>query len=210
MKKNDFFSQVFVGLTIGSLCCLSAAQVGFAKDYDVDASHSNVAFVAQHLVSKVNGEFKDFEGTFSFDPKKLDNTKVTATVKVDSISTNQEKRDKHLKSDDFFASGKFPTLTFVSTKVSAHGSKKYKMAGNLTMHGVTKPVVFDVDYLGEIDDPWGGHRAGFTATTKVNRKDYGMVWNKALDKGGFVLGEEVTINLNVEASEKKDKAADKK
>jgi polyisoprenoid-binding protein YceI len=176
------------------------SQASFAKEYKIDATHSNVGFVAQHLVSKVNGEFKEFEGTVDFDAKKPENTKVKASAKTASVTTNVEKRDSHLKSPDFFDSKKFPTMTFVSTKVSEDGSKKYKMTGDLTIKGVTKSVTFDVDFLGEMDDPWGGHRAGFTATGKINRKDFGINWNKALDKGGFVLADDVTINLNVEAA----------
>jgi len=194
MKKIIFLSLV---------ACFSMVQLGFAKDYEIDATHSNVGFMAKHLISKVNGEFKDYNGTISFDPKKPDQTKVNAKVKAASINTNVEKRDAHLKSEEFFGVEKFPELTFVSTKVTPNGSKKYKMVGDLTMHGVTKPVTFEVEYLGEMDDPWGGHRAGFTATTQVNRKDFGMNWNKALDKGGVVLSDEIAINLNIEALEKK-------
>ncbi len=197
MKKQNIDLKSFIGISVFS--ALSVCQVSFASEYKIDSSHSNVGFIARHLVSKVNGEFKEFDGTFSFDANKPEDSKVTAKVTVASINTNEKKRDQHLLSDDFFSQKKFPTVTFVSTQVIPNGDKKYKMNGNLTMHGNTKPVTFDVEFLGETDDPWGGHRAGFSATTQINRKDFGINWNKALDKGGFVLGDEVVINLNVEA-----------
>ena len=177
---------------------LIALPMAQAKEYKVDPSHSNIGFTIRHLVSKVSGEFKDVEATLQFDVAKPSDAKLTASVKAGSINTNNEKRDNHLKSADFFDVEKFPALTFESKKISAAGRGKYKMTGDLTIHGTTKPVTFDVEYLGEANDPWGMTRAGFTGSTKVNRKDFGMSWNKALDQGGVLLGEEVTINLNIE------------
>jgi polyisoprenoid-binding protein YceI len=147
----------------------------------------------------------------SFDPDYPEKAKVNAIAKVESIDTNEKKRDDHLRNEDFFDAKKHPTLSFVSKEVKPDGDKKYKVLGDLTMHGVTKPVTFDVEYLGETDDSWGNHRAGFIATTTVNRKDYGISWNKTADKGGFVLGDDVAINLNLEMVEKKaEKPAEKK
>jgi polyisoprenoid-binding protein YceI len=185
-------------LSLLALFIVSAAQ---AADYDVDASHSNVDFKIRHMMSKVNGNFGKFTGTFSFDAKKPEAAKGVFTVEAASINTNNEKRDGHLKGDDFFNVGKFPTLTFNTTGFKKAG-KGFAMSGDLTMLGVTKPVTFNVEYLGAGKDPWGNSKAGFSATGKINRKDFGMVWNKALDAGGVLLGEEVEITLNIEAAEK--------
>jgi polyisoprenoid-binding protein YceI len=185
-------------LSLLALFIVSAAQ---AADYDVDASHSNVDFKIRHMMSKVNGNFGKFTGTFSFDAKKPEAAKGVFTVEAASINTNNEKRDGHLKGHDFFNVGKFPTLTFNTTGFKKAG-KGFSMSGDLTMLGVTKPVTFNVEYLGAGKDPWGNSKAGFSATGKINRKDFGMVWNKALDAGGVLLGEEVEITLNIEAAEK--------
>jgi polyisoprenoid-binding protein YceI len=185
-------------LSLLALFIVSAAQ---AADYDVDASHSNVDFKIRHMMSKVNGNFGKFSGTFSFDAKKPEAAKGTFTVEATSINTNNEKRDGHLKGEDFFNVGKFPTLTFSTTGFKKAG-KAFAMKGDLTLLGVTKPVTFNVEYLGAGKDPWGNSKAGFSATGKINRKDFGMVWNKALDAGGVLLGEEVEITLNIEAAEK--------
>jgi len=198
MRRDRLVWQLWV-----SLLFFSIHQVSIAKDYEVDASHSTVGFVVRHIVSKVNGSFKKFEGRFSFDPSNPAASKLTAEVAVASVDTNEPKRDIHLRGEDFFNAEKFPKFTFVSKKFTPAGDKKFKMSGDLTLRGVTKPVIFDVDFFGEGEDPWGGHRIGFEATTQVNRKDYGISWNKALDKGGFVVGDEVTINVNVEGREKK-------
>ncbi len=185
-------------LSLLALFIVSAAQ---AADYDVDASHSNVDFKIRHMMSKVSGNFGKFSGTFSFDAKKPEAAKGVFTVEAASINTNNEKRDGHLKGEDFFNVGKFPTLTFNTTGFKKAG-KKFAMTGDLTMLGVTKPVTFDVEYLGAGKDPWGNSKAGFSATGKINRKDFGMVWNKALDAGSVLLGDEVEIILNIEAAEK--------
>jgi polyisoprenoid-binding protein YceI len=200
MKRDGLGWQLLVGLVF-----FSVHQVSIAKEYSVDEGHSNVGFTVSHLFSKLNGAFKKFEGKFSFDAAKPEASKVTAEVQVASIDTNEAKRDGHLKGDDFFSATKFPKLTFVSKKFTADGDKKFKMEGDLTMRGVTKPVTFDVEFLGEGDDAWGGHRAGFTAVSKIDRKDFGINWNKTLDKGGVMVGDNVTISLNVEGMEVKGK-----
>lgn len=193
----------FRTLSLLALFAVSAAQ---AADYDVDASHSNVDFKIRHMMSKVNGNFGKFSGTFSFDAKKPEASKGVFTVEAASINTNNEKRDGHLKGEDFFNIGKFPTLTFTTTGFKKAG-KGFAMTGDLTLLGVTKPVTFNVEYLGAGKDPWGNSKAGFSATGKINRKDFGMVWNKALDAGGVLLGDEVEIALNIEAAEKAAAAA---
>lgn len=173
-----------------------------AADYSVDASHSSVGFRIRHLVTKVKGEFKDFEGTFKFDENKPENSRVKFKIKAGSINTNNKKRDKHLVDIDFFNVKKFPTITFVSKKVSASGKNKYKLEGDMTMVGVTKPVTFEAEYTGIAKDPWGGTRAGFSASALIDRKDFGMSWNKSLDAGGFILGDEVNIDVEIEAVQK--------
>lgn len=174
----------------------------FANDYTVDKDHSHAGFKVRHIISKLPGEFKEFEGTFSFDPKKLDTAHGKFIIQTKSISTNNEKRDDHLRSPDFFDAAKYSDLTFESKKMTPAGKNKYKLLGDLTIRGVTKPVTFQVEYMGTAKDPWGNNRAAFSATTKINRKDFGVNWNKTLDNGGLLVGDDVELELNVEAIEK--------
>ncbi|MGK5083864.1 YceI family protein [Bdellovibrionota bacterium FG-1] len=178
-----------------------------AADYTVDASHSSVGFSVRHLVSKVKGGFSDFDGTFKFDAKNPKAVEGKFVVKIASLSTNNQKRDEHLKGPDFFDAAKFPEMTLANLKlVQAGGKDKFKMTGDLTLHGVTKPVMFALEFNGTSPDPWGNTRAGFSATGQINRDDFGISWNKALDAGGLMLGKDVTIDLQVEAIEAKPAA----
>lgn len=187
---------------VGSLALATLASISArAAEYKVDKDHSHVGFTVRHLIGRVHGEFKDFSGGFSFDARKPSADKVTFTVQTDSVSTDNLKRDNHLKSPDFFDVAKYPAMTFESTEVTPDGHDKYKVKGKLTLRGVTRPVVFHVDYLGTAKDPWGNTRSGFTATTAVNRKDFGMVWNKILDAGALMVGNKVDVKLDVEAVE---------
>jgi polyisoprenoid-binding protein YceI len=179
------------------------ASPGTAAVYTVDPGHSHAGFQVRHVVSRLQGEFKEFEGSFSFDEKAVETSTGKFSINASSINTNHEKRDTHLKSPDFFDVQKFPTLHFESKKVTPAGNKKFQLSGDLTIHGVTRPAIFDVEYLGADADPWGNRRAGFSAITRINRKNYGIVWNKVLDSGGLLVGEEVEINVQVEAIEKK-------
>lgn len=181
--------------------------VASAAEYGIDGTHSNVGFSIRHLVSKVNGEFTDYDGMIDFDPAKPEQAKIKATVKTTSIDTRNKKRDDHLRSPDFFDAKKYPKMEFVSKKVSKTGDNKYVMEGDLTLHGVTKPVKLDVEMLGQGKDFEGKERMGFSAKGTINRKDYGIVWNTKLDSGGVVLGDDVEININLEAV---PKAATKK
>jgi polyisoprenoid-binding protein YceI len=124
---------------------------------------------------------------------------VKAVIQAASIDTNEPDRDKHLRSDDFFAVNQFPTLTFTSTRVTKRGADSFDVVGDLTIHGVTRPVTLDVSFLGQAKDPWGNERLGFEAETTINRKDFGLNWNAALETGGFLVGDEVKINLSVQA-----------
>ncbi len=193
------FNKFILAPVIAAALTVVSAQ---AAHYEVDAGHSQVGFRIRHLVTKLPGEFKEFEGKFDFDEKKPQDAKVTFKVKTASINTNNEKRDEHLRGDEFFDAEKHPELTFVSKKVKPAGKGKYKIEGDLTLHGVTKPVTFDAEFGGIAKDPWGNTKAGFNATAKINRKDFGISWNKALDAGGFVIGDEVELNIAVEAAQK--------
>ncbi len=170
-----------------------------AETYEIDASHSQVGFRIKHLVGKVPGRFTGFSGTIEFTPGKPESWKVVAKIDPATINTDNEKRDGHLKSPDFFDVAKYPEMSFKSTKVTDAKGETAKLHGELTMHGVTKPVVLDLELGGTTKDPWGNTRAGFTATGKVNRKDFGIVWNKTLDAGGLMLGEEVSVSLDIES-----------
>ncbi len=174
--------------------------------WTVDASHSEVGFVARHLmVSKVRGHFTQYEATVTVAPNVLD-SKVEATVQLDSIETNDEKRNGHLKSEDFFHVDEHPTMTFVSTGIREHGSDFY-LDGDLTIRGVTRPVTFDLEFNGVAATPWGGRSAGFSAETEINRKDWGLEWNVALESGGFLVSDKVKITLEIEAGAPADEAA---
>lgn len=173
-----------------------------AKTWKVDPVHSSVSFKVRHLFSKVPGQFNDFSGTIHFDPKKPEAASVEAEVQAASIDTDNEKRDGHLKSADFFEVETYPTITFKSTEVKP-GDDGIEVTGDFTMHGVTKPVTFEVEFLGAGPHPMmdGAMVAGFSATTTINRKDFGISWNKVLDAGGAMLGEDVEIQIDIEAIE---------
>jgi polyisoprenoid-binding protein YceI len=182
------------------LVALTAASQSWAADYKIDPSHSHVGFGVKHMISRVKGQFTEFDGDFSFDPTKPTASTGKFVVKTASVSTENAKRDEHLKSGDFFDVKKFPEMTFDKIKIKpAKGKDRYKMTGELTLHGVTKPVSLDLEYTGTAKDPWGNTRVGFSADGKINRKDFGIVWNKTLDAGGMLLGDDVAIDLQVEA-----------
>lgn len=190
-----------------ALAMLVVASAAFAAPakYAIDKTHTEVGFDVRHFFTKVHGRFNDFQATILFDEKDPSKISVDASAVTASISTDNEKRDGHLRSADFFDAEKYPALTFKSTKVTAAGKNKYKVAGDLTLRGVTKPVVFDVDFLGAGSVGVGGQswgtKAGFVATTTINRKDFGINWNKQLDNGGLMLADEVTLTLNIEANQ---------
>ncbi len=170
-----------------------------AATYEIDKSHSEVGFAVKHLViSTVHGSFKDFSGKLNYDPKNLAQTKFEAKIDASSVYTNDTKRDEHLRGEDFFFAKKFPEFIFKSTEVMGTDPKNFKVKGDLTMRGVTKVVVLDVGFNGEIKDAWGNTKSAFTATTQINRKDFGIVWNKALDAGGVTVSDEVAIKLEIQ------------
>ena len=179
------------------------AQPAWAATYNLDADHTAVSFKVRHLFSYVRGTFNQFEGTFEYEPGTPDTWKANATIQADSIDTRVKERDKHLRSKDFFEVDKFPTITFVSTKVTDVTAEGAKLHGTLTIHGVTKPVALDLAIHGAGKDPWGNVRSGFTATTTIDRKDFGLTWNQALEAGKFLVGDEVEITIEVEGLLKK-------
>lgn len=177
----------------------------FSAAYDIDASHSSVMFKVKHLaISTVTGRFDKFSGTFHYDPKDTGAWKVEAKIEAASINTGIDKRDDHLRSADFFAVDTHAELAFVSKEVMDIQDDRFKVSGDLTLHGVTKSVVLNVEVGGTVKDPWGNERAAFTAETKINRKDFGLTWSKALETGGLVVGEDVKIILEIEGIQKKE------
>jgi len=199
MKKSQ-------ALFLAFFLTFSSAPRVFAASYAIDADHTAVSFKIRHLFSNVQGTFNQFEGSFDYEPGKPEQASVQAVIKAASIDTNVEARDKHLRSADFFDAEKFPEISFKSTKFTEDSPESGKLEGVLTLHGVEKPVTLEVQIHGAGNDPWGNTRSGFTATAKINRKDFGLGWNKALETGQLLVGDEVVITLEVEGiSKKQDK-----
>ncbi len=194
MRKATIITALVLVLGFGA----AAAQ----DLYTIDPNHSNVAFKVRHLVSKVGGEFTDFEGTITADFNNLDVSGVQFSIQAASLDTRNEDRDGHLRSADFFDVEKFPEITFTSTKVTKIDNDSFAVAGTLTMHGVSKPITLTVDYLGEMT-AMGGVRAGYELSTTIDRKDFGVSWNRALDSGGLILGDDVEVTINLEVIKQK-------
>ena len=181
-----------------SLLMAAGAANAATEVYKIDPAHSQIGFSIRHFFSKVPGSFTKYSGTIVYDPEKPAASSVKAEIAAASINTNNEKRDGHLRSEDFFFVEKYPTITFESTKVTPVGDGKLMVEGNLTMRGVTKPATLDVTFLGAGPGAQGDQRSGFEAATKVNRKDFNILWNKTLDQGGTMLGDDVEIHIAVE------------
>ena len=174
------------------------------EKWDIDAVHSSVGFTVRHMVvAKVHGQFTKWGGSLELDPDQLTSSKVEITIDASSIDTRDEKRDAHLRSADFLDLEKNPNITFKSKLIEKKGSDAYRMMGDLSIRGVTRDVVLDVEFGGRANDPWGGERMGFSAKTKIDRKDFGAKWNAALEAGGFVVGDTVDITIEIEAVKKK-------
>ncbi len=197
-------------LAAAALSLLAAGLPALAAEtYSVDKTHSEVSFKVKHLLGKVPGRFDDFSGTIQFDAAKPANSSVEFAIKATSIDTANGDRDNHLRSADFFDVEKFPEITFKSTAVKEVAKNRYQVTGAFTLHGVTKTITLPVEYLGEAK--MGDNvKAGFSAETVINRKDYGIVWNKTLDSGGTLLGEDVEISINLEVGKAKPADAAKK
>ncbi len=184
---------------IASALLFAAPVLASPQTYGIDPVHSRVEFTIRHMFSKVTGTFGAFHGAVQYDPAAPASSTVNAEIDAASIDTNNEHRDGDLKSPNFFDVAKYPTVTFTSTKVTPGTEGKLEVEGTLTMHGVAKPVVLDAAFLGSGPGLDGVTRAGFEASTKVDRKDFGIVWNKTLDQGGTLLGDDVQISLEIEA-----------
>ena len=168
----------------------------------IDPTHTNLGFSARHaMVAKVRGTFAEFAGSFTIDGDNLAASSAEVTIQVASIDTKTADRDAHLKSPDFLDAETFPTITFVSTAVAAKGDDVV-ITGDLTIHGVTKSVDVAYEFIGISQDPWGQTKIGFEGSTKISRKDFGLVWNVALESGGILVGDEIKLNLDVEADKK--------
>lgn len=192
MKK---LSTIFAA----AMLLFAAGTTSAQSKWSVDASHSSVKFTVSHLmVSEVDGSFGKYDGSIDAPGADFNNATVNFTVDVNSVNTDNEMRDKHLKSDDFFNAEKYPNMTFKSTSFKKGKGNSYVLEGNLTIRDVTKKVKMDVTYGGSVVDPWGNTKAGFKAVTKISREAYGLKWNKLTEAGGAVVGDEVTITLKLE------------
>ena len=170
------------------------------KSLNIDTTHSSVGFVVRHMVvSKVRGTFGAFKGTIAYDPARIERSTVEVEIDVNSIDTREPKRDAHLRSADFFDVEKFPTMTFQSTSVKRTDDDTLLVAGDLTLHGVTKPVTLVVDELGGGKDPWGNDRLAWSARVSLNRKDWGLNWNQVLEAGGLLVSEKIDIEIDIQA-----------
>lgn len=188
------------------LASLVALPVLAQETWSVDKGHSTANFKIRHFTANVVGSFNDFDGTITMDRANPAKSSVELTIQAASVDTNSENRDKHLRSADFFETEKFPTITFKSTSVAPKGKDAYDVTGDLTMHGVTKRVTLPVTFGGFMKTQ-RGEKAGFEVETTLNRKDYGITWNRALDEGGFMLSDDVKVTINLEMNKKMPEAA---
>jgi polyisoprenoid-binding protein YceI len=179
---------------------LTIPVIADAATWQIDPEHSSLQFKVRHLtVSNVKGDFSKAKGVVTLDDQDITKLTVELTIDAASVNTGHAKRDEHLRSPDFFDATQYPTITFVSKKAIKAGMNKLKVIGNLTIHGTTKEITVDVEGpTPEVKDPWGNFRRGATATANINRRDFGLTWNKALDSGGLVVGDEVNIYVEVE------------
>ncbi len=185
---------------VAVLALLALPALAAAETWSIDADHSSVGFTVRHMmVSNVKGSFGTFSGTVEVDEKDSAGSKVSVTIDAASINTGVAKRDEHLRSADFFDTARYPTMTYVSKKVEKSGKDRLKVYGDLTLRGVTRPVVLDVEGpTAAYRDPWGKTRRGASATAAINRRDFGLTWNKVIEAGGVLVGDEVKIILEME------------
>ena len=178
---------------------MQTAVSGDLKTYKVDEAHSTVRFWVRHLmIAKVHGELSDVTGSVVLDSTNPASSRVEVEIKADSLSTKQEQRDAHLKSADFLDVEHFKTIDFKSTAVKSTGENEFEVVGDLTIHGVSQPVTLQVELTPEIASPFGGFKVGATATAKINREDFGITWNQALESGGVLVGKEINIEIDLE------------
>lgn len=178
---------------------MSTVLTPTATTWTIDASHSEVGFSVKHLmISTVRGRFAGVAGTVTYTPGDFASASADITIDAATIDTREEKRDAHLRSADFFDVEKFPTLTFKSRRVQGASAEAFQLVGDLTIRDVTREVVLDVAFEGTQKDPWGNTKAGFTATTRISRTDFGLTWNAALETGGVLVGDDIKIGLDVQ------------
>ena len=176
-----------------------APAVAATETWTIDKDHSTVSFQVRHLLTNVRGQFEVYQGTVLLDPQRPEQGSVQFSIDAKSIDTDHAKRDEHLRNPDFFDVAKHPQITFASKKVVALAPNRFAVAGTLTIRGVAREVTLPVELLGTSKDPWGNTRAGFATTLTLNRKDYGIEWNKSLDGGGYLLGDDVEVDIQLEA-----------
>ncbi len=186
--------------TVGLLASLAAPVLAAPDTYTVDKQHTEAAFQVRHILTKVRGTFRDVDGIISWDKANPAKSSVEFRLKTVSIDTGVAQRDNHLRSQDFFWAEKYPEIVFVSTKIVPKGANQFEVTGNLTIRAVTKVITLPVTYLGEQKDPYGNTKAGFETGITIVRQDYGLVWNKALETGGMLVGDQVEITVNIEAA----------
>ena len=167
--------------------------------YTIDKAHSEVTFQVRHLVTKVRGHFTNFSGTIQFDEAQPEKSSISFSVDTASIDTNAADRDAHLRSDDFFAADKHPAITFTSSTVTKKSGEQFTVEGTLTIRNTARVLTVPVTFLGAAKDPWGQARVGFEGEITVNRKDFGLNWNAALETGGFLVGDDVKISVSLQA-----------
>jgi polyisoprenoid-binding protein YceI len=170
------------------------------RTYQIDKAHSEAVFQVRHLITKVRGRFSEFSGEIAFDEGAPERSSVTFRIDTASIDTNSADRDAHLRSDDFFAVERFPALTFASTAIAKRSDTEFEVEGELTIRDVTRRVTLPVSLLGKATDPWGAEKLAFETGITINRKDFGLNWNAALETGGFLVGDEVKIDVSVQAA----------
>ncbi len=199
---GHFLTRAISVTTLAAVLSLPASAG--TSTWQIDPNHSAAQFAVRHLgISTVRGAFTKVSGTVQFDDKDISKSSVEVTIDAASVDTRVPDRDKDLRSDHFFEVEKYPTLTFKSTKVEQVEAGKLKVTGDLTIHGVTKQVVLDVEGpTSPVKDPWGNQRVAANATTKINRQDFGVKWNAKMDNGGWVVGDDVTITIDVEMLQK--------
>ena len=168
-------------------------------NWQIDPSHTTIEFSVKHMMfTTVRGQFKTFEGTLSIDPNNPAASRVEGSIDVASINTGEAQRDAHLRSGDFFDVEKYPQMSFRSSRIESLGGNQYKVYGQMTIKDVTREVVFDVTDVGQGQDPWGNQRRGISAETKLNRKDFGLTWNVALETGGWLVGDEIKVSVDLQ------------
>ena len=198
MIKSNIRPAAFV---VVAILALAGAMPASSASYELDTSHSQIQFKVRHLgISSVIGHFSVFGGTLVFDPEAMEKGSVEVVIDTASIDTAEEKRDEHLRSGDFLNVVEHPKMSFESTGVKVL-EEGLEVSGNLTIRDVTRPVVLEAEFNGQANDPWGNSRVGFEASTTINRTDFGLTWNKMLEAGGLLVGEDVKISLTVEAIE---------